>query len=79
MRNDRLAGFKADIEDQTIAIDAQVKCVRPFVMTDRDKGILFEQVIDRDLPFVLDVRIGTADGFLIQNDAGETPLHRSGR
>jgi hypothetical protein len=48
-------------------------------VTDRDKGVLFEQVIDRDLPFVLDIRIGTADRFLIENDADETSLHRSRR
>jgi hypothetical protein len=48
-------------------------------MTDRNKGILFEQVIDCDLPLVLDIRIGPADRFLIKNDADEAPLRCSRR
>jgi hypothetical protein len=44
-------------------------------MPDRREGILLEQIIDCDLPLMLNVRIGAADRFFIEKNTDEPPLH----
>ena len=55
MRNDRRVVLEPNIENQAIAIDAQVKRVRPVIVSDRRKRVLFEKIVNRDLSLVLDV------------------------
>jgi hypothetical protein len=44
------------------------------LVPDGCEGVQLEQVIDRDLALVLDIRIGTADRFLVENHGGEASL-----
>ena len=47
-------------------------------MPDRRERVLLEQVVDRDLALVLDVRIGAADRFFVELDRDEALLARAG-
>ena len=47
---------QADIEHQAVAVDAQMQRVGPAVVADWREVILLEQIVDRDLALVLDVR-----------------------
>ena len=68
-----------NIENQTIAVDAQVERVRSFFVPDWRKRVLLEQVVDCDLTLVLDVRIGSTDQFLIEDDGNKASLCGTGR
>ena len=48
--------------------------VRTAVVADRREGVLLEQIVDRDLALVLDVRVGAADRFLVEGDGDEALL-----
>ena len=61
MRDHRRAVLQADVEHQPVAVDAQMQRVRSAVVADRREDVLLEQIVDRDLALVLDVRIGAAD------------------
>jgi hypothetical protein len=64
-----------NIKDQPISIDAQMERVRPIVMAKRRKRVLLEQVVDRDLALVFDIRIGPANRLFVENNGDKTPLH----
>ncbi len=68
------AVFLADVEHQAVAVDAQMQRVGAGLVPNGCERVLFEQVIDRDLALVLDVGIGTADRFLVENHGGKAPL-----
>src|SRR5215475_3165577 len=61
MRHHGRVVFEPNVENQTIAIYAQVKRVRTIVVSDWCKRVLLEKIVDRDLTLVLDIRIGSAD------------------
>lgn len=71
--------FEPNIENQTIAVDAQVERVRSIVVPDWRKRVLLEKVVDCDLTLVLDVRIGSTDRFLIEDDGNKASLCGTGR
>jgi hypothetical protein len=44
-------------------------------MAKRRKRVLLEQVVDRDLALVFDIRIGPANRLFVENNGDKTPLH----
>src|SRR5262249_15341712 len=79
MRHHGRVVFEPNVENQTIAIYAQVKRVRTVVVSDRCKRVLLEKIVDRDLTFVLDVRVGSTDRFFIEDYGDQASLCTSGR
>ena len=79
MRHHGRVVFEPNVENQAIAIYAQVKRVRPVVVPDRCKRVLLEKIVDRDLTLVLDIRIGSTDRFFVQDHSDQTSLCTSGR
>src|SRR5581483_8264250 len=71
MRDDRLAVLLANIENETIARHRKMQRVGAAVIARGREEIPLEQVVDRDLPLMLDVRIGAADCFLVERDGDE--------
>jgi hypothetical protein len=51
-----------------------MQSIRPIFVTNRRERVLLQQIVDRDLTFVLDVRIGPANRFLIEDYGDETPF-----
>jgi len=61
-----------DIEHQPRACDAEAEREWAGIfVSDRRKQVLFDQVVDRNLPLVFDVRVGAADRFLVESNADE--------
>src|SRR4051794_31986375 len=68
MRHHRLALGGLDVEDQPVLCDAERERVRAALVAFRRKGVLLDQVVDRDRALVLDVGVGTADGFFVERN-----------
>src|SRR5262249_39455349 len=58
---------------------SQMQRKRPLVTVVRGKGIVFEQIVDRDGTLVLDVGIRTADGIFVERHRDKAVLLSLGR
>jgi hypothetical protein len=72
MRDHRRAVGAADVEHEAASGDAQMQRERAAVVVLGRKGVVLEQVVDRDRTLVLDVGVGAADRILIERDRDET-------
>src|SRR5690606_32653558 len=64
----RLAIFEADVENETIFFDGQVKDIRPALAAYGCEVVFFQQVENGDLALMLDIRAAAHDGTLIKNE-----------
>src|SRR5260221_2077768 len=68
-----------DVEHEARSGDAQMQRKRPLVVVVRGKGIVFEQIVDRDCTLVLDVGIGAPNRIFVQSHRDEAVLLSVGR
>src|SRR5215213_4348148 len=71
MRDHRLAILAPDIEDKAVFLEADVERIRSALVADRRKRVFLDQIVDRDLAFMVDVRAGAADRFLVERHRDE--------
>src|SRR5258708_25506915 len=79
MSHHRSAALAADIEHEARSGNTQMQRKRSVLIVVRGKGIVFEQIVDRDFTLVLDVGIGAPDGRLVERDRDEAALLSVGR
>ncbi len=79
MRHHRRAVLKPDVEHQAVTVNAEMQRVRSAVMADRRKRIHFEQIVNRDLPFVIDIGAGASDRRVVKGDGNKALRARGGR
>src|SRR5260370_26191126 len=63
-----------DVEHEARSGDAQMQRKRPLVVVVRGKGIVFEQIVDRDRALVLDVGIGAPNRIFVERHRDEAVL-----
>src|SRR2546429_7992981 len=68
-----------DVEHEARSADAQMQRKRPFVVVVRGKGIVFEQIVDRDGTLVLDVGIRAPNRIFVERNRDEAVLLSVGR
>src|SRR2546426_7703126 len=68
-----------DVEHEARSADAQMQRKRPLVVVVRGKGIVFEQIVDRDCALVLDVGIRAPNRILVESHRDEAVLLSVGR
>src|SRR5262249_30156688 len=79
MSHHRRAIGAADVKYETRAGNAQVQRKRSLLVVVRGKGIVFEQIVDRDGSLVLDVGIRAADRRFVERDRSEAVFLAVGR
>src|SRR5215831_4914544 len=79
MRHHRLAIRAPDVEHEARSADAQMQRKRPVVVVVRRKGIVFEQIVDRDGTLLLDVGIRAANRIFVERHRDEAVLLSLGR
>src|SRR5919108_4100035 len=79
MSDDRRAVLATDVERQARSGNAQVQRKGPLLVIVWRKGVVFEQIVDRDRALVLDVGIGAADRRFVEGHRNEAILLPRGR
>src|SRR6516164_2664272 len=74
MSDHRRAVRAPDVEHEARSANAQMQRKRTLVVAVRGEGIVFEQIVDRDRAFMLDVRIRTADRVFVERHRDEAVL-----
>src|SRR6516162_1126780 len=65
MRDYRRIVGEANVEHQPVAGNAELQRVGTAVVSDRPELVVFEKIVDRDPPLVLDIVVGAAErGFV---------------
>src|SRR5262249_60023085 len=79
MSDHRRAVRAPNVQHEARSANAKMKRKRTLVAAVRGKGIVFEQIIDRDGTLVLDVGIRPADGIFVERHRDEAVLLSLGR
>src|SRR6516165_6819022 len=74
MSDHRRAVRAPDVKHEARSADAQMHRKRPLVIVVRGKGIVFEQIVDRDCTLVLDVGIRPANRIFVERHRDEAVL-----
>src|SRR5690349_25065546 len=72
MRDHRRVVGEANVEHEPVAGNAELQCVRAGVVSDRLEPVLFEEIVNRDSPLVLDIVAGAAERRFIESHRRES-------